>query len=62
MKNYFKSKFFYIVTAVALILTIVPAVFASMGLTFVLRDAVCVILTPAQKLFNYAAEGVKGFA
>lgn len=62
MKNYFKSRFFYIVTVAALILTIVPIVFSSMGLTFVLRDAVNVLLTPAQKLFSYAAEGAKGFA
>ncbi len=61
MKKYFKSKFFYIITTVALILTITPAVFSSMGLSFVLRDACAVLLTPAQKVFNYAAEGIDGF-
>ena len=62
MKNFFKNKFFYIVTIVALIVAIVPTVFYSMGLTFVFRDAVGVILAPAQKLFNYATEAIDGFA
>jgi rod shape-determining protein MreC len=33
-----------------------------MGLTFLFRDAVCVLLTPMQKVFNYATEAVDGFA
>lgn len=61
MKNYFKSKFFYIITVITLIVTIVPTVFCSMGLSFVFRDMVGIVLTPAQKLFNYAAEGIDGF-
>lgn len=61
MKNYFKNKFFYIITVVTLIVTIVPTVFCSMGLSFVFRDMVGIVLTPAQKLFNYAAEGIDGF-
>ena len=62
MKQFFKNKFFYIVTVIALIVAIVPTVFYSMGLTFVFRDAVGVILSPAQKLFNYAAEAIDGFS
>lgn len=62
MKQFFKNKFFYIVTVIALIVAIVPTVFHSMGLTFVLRDAVCVVLSPAQKLFNYATEAIDGFS
>lgn len=62
MKRFFKNRFFYIMTVLALLLTIVPSIFYSMGLTFVFRDAVCVILTPMQKLFNYATEAVDGFA
>jgi len=49
-------------TVIVLVLTIVPTVFYSMGLTFVFRDAVGTILTPLQKAFNYAAEGIDGFA
>ena len=62
MKQFFKNKFFYIVTVVALIVAIVPTVFYSMGLTFVFRDAVGVVLAPAQKLFNNITEAIDGFA
>lgn len=62
MKQFFKNKFFYIISIVTLLVTIVPIIFYSMGLTFVFRDAVGVILTPMQKLFNYATEAVDGFA
>ena len=49
-------------TVLALLFTIVPSIFYSMGLTFVFRDAVCVMLTPMQKVFNYATEALDGFA
>ena len=62
MKQFFKNKFFYIMTVLALLFTIVPSIFYSMGLTFLFRDAVCVLLTPMQKVFNYATEAVDGFA
>lgn len=62
MKNYFKNKFFYIVTVIALLCAIIPTVFYSMGLTFVFRDAVGIVLTPLQKAFNRAAEAMDGFA
>lgn len=62
MKQFFKNKFFYIISIVTLLVAIVPTIFYSMGLTFVFRDAVGVILTPMQKLFNYATEAVDGFA
>ena len=61
MKEYFKSKFFYIITVFTLLVTIVPTVYANMGVTFVFRDAVNVILTPMQKVFNVAADAVDGF-
>ena len=61
MKEYFKSKFFYIITVITLLVTIVPTVYANMGVTFVFRDAVNVILTPMQKVFNVAADAVDGF-
>lgn len=62
MKQFFQSKFFYIVTVAALLLCIVPTVFYQMGATFLLRDAVTGLLTPMQKLFNYTAEAMDGFA
>ena len=62
MKQFFQSKFFYIVTVAALLCCIVPTVFYQMGATFILRDAVTGLLTPMQKLFNYTAEAMDGFA
>ena len=61
MKNFFKNKFFYIMTVIALLVTIVPTVFCNMGLTFVFRDMVGMVLTPMQKVFNYGAEAIDGF-
>lgn len=49
-------------TVLALLLAIVPSVMYSMGLTFVLRDAVCAVLTPMQRVFNYATEAIDSFA
>ena len=40
MKEFFKSKFFYVITVLTLIAVIVPTVLVSMGLTPVLRSAV----------------------
>lgn len=61
MKQFFKNRFFYIMTVLALVVTIVPMVFAQMGVTFVFRDAVNVLLTPMQKVFQSAADAVDGF-
>ena len=62
MRNFFKNRFFYIMTVVALLVCIVPTVFSAMGVTFIFRDAVTGLLTPMQKLFNYTAESLDGFA
>ncbi|MBQ4353970.1 MAG: rod shape-determining protein MreC [Clostridia bacterium] len=62
MKQFFKNKFFYIISVITLLVTIVPMIFSSMGLTFVFRDAVGVLLTPMQKVFQYAAQAADGFA
>lgn len=62
MKKFFKNKFFYIITVVTLLITIVPTVLHSMGITFMPRNLVGIILTPMQKAFNYAAEGFDGIA
>ncbi len=62
MKQFFKNRFFYIMTVLALLVTIVPMVFYNMGVTFVFRDAVKVMLVPMQKVFQSAADAVDGFA
>lgn len=48
-------------TVVALAVAIVPTVMYSMGLTFIFRDMVGMVLTPMQKVFNYGAEAIDGF-
>ncbi len=62
MKRFFKSKFFYIAVAVALILVIVPSVLSAMGVSFFLRDAVNVVLTPLQKGFTAVGEALEGYS
>ncbi|MBE6598305.1 MAG: rod shape-determining protein MreC [Ruminococcaceae bacterium] len=61
MKQFFKNKFFYIISVITLLVTIVPTVFYSMGIGFVFRDMVGTALTPMQKVFNYGAEAIDGF-
>lgn len=62
MKQFFKSKFFYIITVITLLAAIVPTVMYSMGVTPILRNAVGVVLTPLQKIFNSATDSIDGFA
>lgn len=62
MKQFFKNRFFYIMTVLALLVTIVPMVYYNMGVTFVFRDVVNVLLTPMQKVFHAAGDAVDGFA
>lgn len=62
MKNYLKSKFFYIITVLTLAAVIIPTVLCSMGLSPVLRSAVNTLLTPLQKLSNKAVDVIDGYA
>lgn len=61
MQSFFRSKFFTVTVIVALCMIIVPTVFYSMGIGGVLKDAVNIIFTPAQKVFSYCADAVDGF-
>lgn len=60
--RFIKDKFFYIVMTVALLLVIVPTTLYSMGLGNFVRSGICTVLSPVQKLFSYAADGIGGFA
>jgi cell shape-determining protein MreC len=62
VKEFFKSKFFYVITVLTLIAVIVPTVLVSMGLTPVLRSAVNTVLLPIQKLSDKAAGVIDGYA
>ena len=61
MKKYFKNRFFYIITVLTLLCTIVPTVYYQMGITFPLRDTLNALLVPMQKLVLATADAVDGF-
>lgn len=62
MKRFICSRFFVVVTVICLILTIVPATLTAMGFGNMVSSAVTTVLSPAQKLFSYVADGIGGFA
>lgn len=59
--HFFKSKFFLIILAVALVLTIVPSVLSIMGLSSYVRNALGVVVSPFTHLFNSVSDAVHGF-
>ncbi len=62
MKQFFKTKFFYIITIVALLFTIVPIILNAMGVTSILKNTIGTIFSPLQKFSTYATEAFDGFA
>jgi len=61
MKSYFKSKFFYIITALTLAAVIIPTVLSLMGVQGVLRSGVNLIMTPFRSLADGFVEGLAGY-
>lgn len=61
MKSYFKSKFFYVITALTLAAVIIPTVLSLMGVPGVLRSAVNVVMTPFRALADGFVEGLAGY-
>ena len=61
MRDFLKSKFFTVVVIIMMIMVIVPTVFSSMGIAWVLKDTVNIILSPFQKAFTYCTDAVEGF-
>ena len=60
--HYFKNKFFLIALTVALCLTVFSVVLSASGHAWFLKDALNVISTPIRAVFNYCADGFRGFA
>lgn len=56
-----KNKFFITVVAVAIVLSVVPTVLSLTGHTDLVRSGLSVIATPFRAVFNWAADGIKGF-
>lgn len=62
MKRFFKSKFFYVITALTLAAVIIPTVLCRMGLSSYLRSTVNNVLTPVRRLADRAAASLEGYA
>ena len=60
--RYFKNKFFIICLTVVLCLTVFSVVLAIGGNSWFLKDAFNVISTPFRAVFNYCADGIRGFS
>ncbi len=58
----FKSRFFIISLAVALLLSIVPGVLCAMGQGSYIRSAIITVASPFRWAFTKAGEGISGFS
>lgn len=61
MRSFFKSKFFYVITALTLAAVIVPTTLSHMGVTGVLKNAANVVMTPLRSLADGAVESLAGY-
>lgn len=61
VKDLIKSKFFIILAAVAVFLTVVPSILALMGRQDLLRSAANLIATPFKAAAKWCGDGVNGF-
>ena len=61
MPDFIKNKFFMIMVVILIVVTVVPLVMNAVGAGAYVKDAVNVIVSPIQKLFNYGADAVSGF-
>ena len=61
LKKFARSKFFIITASVAVFLTVVPVVLASMGRTDLLRSGLNLIATPFKAAASYCGSAVDGF-
>lgn len=62
MKDFFKSRFFMILALVLAVMIIVPSIITAMGAGSFVKSALNTVTTPIQKLFNYSADALSGFA
>ena len=56
-----KNKFFITVIAIAIVLCVIPTVFAAMGRTDLIRSGLNICATPFRAVFNWVGDGVSGF-
>ena len=60
--RFFKTRFFYICLTVAIVLTLVPILFAATGNTYILKNAFNTALTPVKGALNSVAGAIDGYA
>lgn len=56
-----KNKFFVIVIAIAIVLSVVPTVLSLTGHTDLISSGISVIASPFRAAFNWVADGISGF-
>lgn len=61
MRDFLKTKTFFVLLVLMIIFTVVPSVMSAVGAGGYVRNAVNVIVSPVQKLFNYATDAISGF-
>jgi len=59
--SFFKTRFFCVLLSVAIILTLVPTIFAATGNTYILKNAVNSVLTPFRAAVNSFCDAVEGY-
>lgn len=62
IKSLFKSKFFIILLAVAVFLTVLPVTLGAMGRSDIVRSGANIIATPFRELARVTGSAIKGFA
>ncbi len=61
MPDFIKNKFFMVMVVLMLFFTIVPAVLTATGAGDYVKNALNVVVSPVQKLFNYTSDAIEGF-
>ncbi|MBR6807143.1 MAG: rod shape-determining protein MreC [Clostridia bacterium] len=62
MRSFFKTKFFYVITALTVIAVVFPTVMCATGHTSFFRNAVNFIITPLSDLAHDAVDSIDGYA
>lgn len=62
MKRFLKNRFFIFVVVLTLIVAVVPTALNLAGKSAYVRNFVNILMTPAQKGFNYVTDAIDGFS
>lgn len=61
MRGFFKNRFFVMAVIAALLLVVIPTAFSALGIQLYVRNAVNILLTPTQKLFQTVTNAIDGY-